>query len=113
MTLVRLGASVPDLKIGDLARATGKTQRALRLYEEMGLLVPSERTVGGFRVYGCDASGSKRPKSNCSVSVRRSDASSMLSLVRPAAMASPRYCGYVVPQSMSVPAFNASATASG
>lgn len=58
MTLVQLGASKdapPDLKIGDLAKATGKTQRALRLYEEMGLLVPSERTNGGFRVYGGDA----------------------------------------------------------
>lgn len=57
MTLVQLGASKDplDLKIGDLAKATGKTQRALRLYEEMGLLVPGTRTVGGFRVYGCDA----------------------------------------------------------
>ena len=58
MTLVQLGPSKDgpsDLKIGDLAKATGKTQRALRLYEEMGLLVPSDRTVGGFRVYGCDA----------------------------------------------------------
>jgi MerR family copper efflux transcriptional regulator len=58
MTLVRLGPpkDVPvDLKIGDLAKLTGKTQRALRLYEEMGLLVPGTRTVGGFRVYGHEA----------------------------------------------------------
>jgi DNA-binding transcriptional MerR regulator len=41
-----------DLKIGDLAKATGKTQRALRLYEELGLLTPGARTEGGFRVYG-------------------------------------------------------------
>lgn len=40
-----------DLKIGDLARATGKTARALRLYEELGLLCPGDRTQGGFRVY--------------------------------------------------------------
>lgn len=59
MTLVQLNPKhapqVTDLKIGDLAKLTGKTQRALRLYEEMGLLVPGTRTVGGFRVYGHDA----------------------------------------------------------
>lgn len=44
-----------ELKIGDLAKATGKTQRALRLYEELGLLAPGTRTQGGFRVYGADA----------------------------------------------------------
>lgn len=58
MTLIQLGkadhADV-DLKIGELAKLTGKTQRALRLYEEMGLLSPGTRTVGGFRVYGHDA----------------------------------------------------------
>lgn len=43
------------LKIGDLARATGRTVRALRLYEELGLLSCGERTVGGFRVYGHEA----------------------------------------------------------
>lgn len=41
------------LKIGDLARRTGKTVRALRLYEERGLLTPA-RTEGGFRLYGPD-----------------------------------------------------------
>ena len=40
------------LKIGDLAKLTHKTHRALRLYEELGLLVPTDRTVGGFRLYG-------------------------------------------------------------
>jgi DNA-binding transcriptional MerR regulator len=40
------------LKIGDLAKASGRTVRALRLYEELGLLTPGERTHGGFRVYG-------------------------------------------------------------
>jgi DNA-binding transcriptional MerR regulator len=42
-------------RIGDLAKATGKTARALRLYEEMGLLTPGTRTSGGFREYGQDA----------------------------------------------------------
>ena len=57
MTLVQLNPKhVPaDLKIGDLAKLSGKTQRALRLYEEMGLLTPGTRTIGGFRVYGPDA----------------------------------------------------------
>ncbi len=44
-----------DLRIGDLAKATGKSQRALRLYEELGLLTPGTRTAGGFRVYGHDS----------------------------------------------------------
>jgi DNA-binding transcriptional MerR regulator len=44
-----------ELRIGDLARATEKTTRALRLYEELGLLTPGTRTAGGFRTYGPDA----------------------------------------------------------
>lgn len=39
------------LKIGDLARLTGKTVRALHLYEELSLLTPAERSPGGFRLY--------------------------------------------------------------
>ena len=42
---------LPTLRIGDLAKATGKTTRALRLYEELGLLLPDERSSGGFRQY--------------------------------------------------------------
>ncbi len=42
------------IKIGELARKTGKTPRALHLYEEMGLLHPTTRTDGGFRLYGPD-----------------------------------------------------------
>ena len=37
--------------VGDLAKATGKTVRALHLYEELGLLVPAERSNGGYRLY--------------------------------------------------------------
>jgi DNA-binding transcriptional MerR regulator len=38
-------------KIGELAGATGVTVRALHHYEEIGLLVPAERTGSGHRVY--------------------------------------------------------------
>ncbi|MEW5850264.1 MAG: MerR family transcriptional regulator [Myxococcota bacterium] len=48
-------AAEPRFKIGDLARLTGRTVRALRLYEELGLLQPGDRTEGGFRVYSDDA----------------------------------------------------------
>ena len=41
------------LKVGELARKTGKSIRALRLYEELGLLRP-ERSEGNFRLYGSD-----------------------------------------------------------
>jgi MerR family transcriptional regulator, copper efflux regulator len=42
------------MKVGELARMTGKTVRALRLYEEMGLLQPAERSEGNYRLYGAD-----------------------------------------------------------
>ena len=39
------------LKIGELARRIGLTVRALRHYEDIGLLVPSHRSSGGYRLY--------------------------------------------------------------
>jgi MerR family copper efflux transcriptional regulator len=43
------------LKVGELARLSGKTVRALHLYEERGLLEPIERSKGGYRLYAQDA----------------------------------------------------------
>jgi MerR family mercuric resistance operon transcriptional regulator len=43
------------LRVGELAEKTGKTRRAIRFYEELGLLVPTRRTKGGFRLYGASA----------------------------------------------------------
>ncbi len=42
------------IKVGDLARRTGKTVRAIHLYEELGLLRPPVRSKGGFRMYSGD-----------------------------------------------------------
>lgn len=42
-------------KIGDLAKVTGKTVRALHFYEEKGILSPASRTDGGFRLYSNDS----------------------------------------------------------
>src|SRR5437868_2432441 len=39
------------LRVGELARRSGKTVRALHLYEEMNLLHPVHRSKGGFRLY--------------------------------------------------------------
>jgi DNA-binding transcriptional MerR regulator len=39
------------LRIGELAQKSGKTVRALHLYEELGLLRPDHRSAGGFRLY--------------------------------------------------------------
>ena len=39
------------LKVGELAKRTGKTVRAVHLYEELGLLAPAVRSKGGFRLY--------------------------------------------------------------
>ncbi|HVV82316.1 MAG TPA: MerR family transcriptional regulator [Kofleriaceae bacterium] len=43
------------LRVGELARAVGKTVRAMHLYEELGLLEPAARSEGGFRLYAEDA----------------------------------------------------------
>lgn len=39
------------LRVGDLARASGKTVRAIHHYEELGLLEPDARSKGRFRLY--------------------------------------------------------------
>jgi len=43
------------MRVGELAKVVGKTVRAMHLYEELGLLEPSARSEGGFRLYGEDA----------------------------------------------------------
>jgi DNA-binding transcriptional MerR regulator len=43
------------VQVGELARETGKTVRALHLYEELGLLRPHARSKGRFRLYGREA----------------------------------------------------------
>jgi DNA-binding transcriptional MerR regulator len=42
-------------RIGELAKRAGKTVRTIHFYEELGLLQPSERSPGGFRMYTDDA----------------------------------------------------------
>ncbi|MGI8921595.1 MAG: MerR family transcriptional regulator [Solirubrobacteraceae bacterium] len=42
----------PLYNIGEVARATGVSVRALRHYDELGLLIPEQRTVAGHRRYG-------------------------------------------------------------
>ena len=43
------------LQVGDLARETGKSVRAVHLYEELQLLKPTGRSKGRYRLYGPDA----------------------------------------------------------
>ncbi len=38
-------------QIGEVCQRTGLTQRALHYYDEIGLLIPSERLNGGQRLY--------------------------------------------------------------
>jgi DNA-binding transcriptional MerR regulator len=42
---------VANLQVGDLAKAAGKTVRAIHHYEELGLLRPDARSKGRFRLY--------------------------------------------------------------
>ncbi len=39
------------LRIGELAKRTDKSVRALHLYEEVGLISPAKRTDSGYRLY--------------------------------------------------------------
>lgn len=51
-----LTSSEPSqMKIGELSTISGRTDRTLRFYEELGLLVPASRTKGGFRLYDSTA----------------------------------------------------------
>ena len=43
------------MQVGDLARESGKTVRALHLYEELELLKPVARSKGRYRLYGREA----------------------------------------------------------
>src|SRR6187397_2137052 len=43
------------VRVGELARRTGKTVRAIHLYEELGLLQPALRSKGGFRLHSAKA----------------------------------------------------------
>jgi DNA-binding transcriptional MerR regulator len=43
------------IRVGELARRSGKTVRALHLYEELGLLRPVHRSKGGFRLFSPSA----------------------------------------------------------
>jgi MerR family transcriptional regulator, repressor of the yfmOP operon len=47
-------ASVRLVRIGDVAEATGLTPRAIRYYEECGLLQPASRRTGANRRYEHD-----------------------------------------------------------
>ncbi|WEV77006.1 MerR family transcriptional regulator [Janibacter cremeus] len=44
--------SQAHVHIGEVVTRTGLSHRTIRYYEEMGLLTPSARTEGGFRLYG-------------------------------------------------------------
>jgi DNA-binding transcriptional MerR regulator len=43
------------IQVGELAKATGKTVRALHLYEELGLLRAHERSKGRYRLFTREA----------------------------------------------------------
>src|SRR5580698_4551905 len=43
------------LRIGQIARRSGVSAKALRLYEQRGLLKPCTHSEAGYRLYGPDA----------------------------------------------------------
>ena len=48
------------MRIGQLAKESGHSVPTLRFYEENGLLAPTARSEGGYRLYGDDAVGRLR-----------------------------------------------------
>lgn len=48
-------ASGTLMQVGDLARESGKTVRAIHLYEQLDLLKPVARSKGRYRLYGSEA----------------------------------------------------------
>lgn len=42
------------IQIGEVSERTGLSLRTIRHYEEMGLVAPTARSKGGFRLYGED-----------------------------------------------------------
>lgn len=53
-------AASPLLHIQEVAEETGLTPRAIRYYEEMGLLAPAARSGGAYRLYDEDDLGRLR-----------------------------------------------------
>lgn len=51
---MKLKTSEDHRQIGELSRSLGVTARTLRLYEQMGLIAPPQRTEGGIRYYTKD-----------------------------------------------------------
>jgi MerR family transcriptional regulator, copper efflux regulator len=57
----RLASSQPEadeaelMLVGDLAKAVGKTVRAIHLYEELGLVRAHERSKGRYRLFSKDS----------------------------------------------------------
>ena len=50
-----MAMSEDGLRIGEVAKRTGATRKALRLYEAAGILAAPRRTTSGYRVYGPDS----------------------------------------------------------
>jgi DNA-binding transcriptional MerR regulator len=51
MQKMKEGCNNQIMKIGELAKRAGVSVRAIRFYEELGLIRPEKRSRGGFRLY--------------------------------------------------------------
>lgn len=49
-----MNTTAETMQIGELAEKTGLSLRTIRHYDEVGLLKPSTRSEGGFRLYAAD-----------------------------------------------------------
>ena len=55
MTSTATPSATALLQVAEVGRRTGLSRKALRLYEEMGLVEPAERTPAGYRLYDEEA----------------------------------------------------------
>ncbi len=49
-----MNTTAGTMQIGELAEKTGLSLRTIRHYDDVGLLKPSTRSEGGFRLYAAD-----------------------------------------------------------
>jgi DNA-binding transcriptional MerR regulator len=53
--MVQSNEGLQKIQIGDLARQAGVSVRAIRYYEELGLICPETHSAGGFRLYSAES----------------------------------------------------------
>lgn len=80
------------MQIGEVAERTGLSLRTIRYYEEVGLVTPSARSQGGFRLYAeSDVARLTLAKQMKPLGFHLDEMRELLSTLDPASQADPPY----------------------